>query len=187
MRGQNPEILCVADLVDPEIGAGAIDYFVPLPHVHYEFSARSNVWILHVGWTAVVLHAALIASARQTTEELYLLSRLAKRWKAVTDVVPRRGEADAFLVNQDRNPNTRGAQMVGLCSARPGSRLAKIRKGMEEGGKLWTGDPAMMFDKLLGKEGLDFPDAFATDPRVTEKNIGLVPEDFADFWFNKKP
>ena len=63
----------------------------------------------------------------------------------------------------------------------------KGTQGMEAGGKLWTGDPAMMFDKLLGKKGLDFPDAFATDPRVTEKKIGLVPEDFSDFWFNKKP
>ncbi len=63
----------------------------------------------------------------------------------------------------------------------------KGTQGMEKGGTLWTGDPAMMFDKLLGKKGLDFPDAFATGPKVTEKNIGLVPEDFADFWFNKKP
>jgi len=62
----------------------------------------------------------------------------------------------------------------------------KGTQGMEAGGKLWTGDPATMFDKLLGKPGLDFPDAFATDPRVTEKNIGLVPEDFEDFWFNKR-
>ena len=58
--------------------------------------------------------------------------------------------------------------------------------GMEPGGKLWTGDPAMMFDKLLGKEDLDFPDAFATEPKVVEKKIGLIPEDFEDFWFNKK-
>ena len=33
---------------------------------------------------------------------------------------------------------------------------------------------------------LDFPDAFATDPKITQKGIGLVPEDFEDFWFNKR-
>ena len=57
---------------------------------------------------------------------------------------------------------------------------------MEAGGKLWTGDPATMFDKLLGKEDLDFPDTFATDPRAVEKGIGPQPDDFKDFWFNKK-
>jgi hypothetical protein len=57
--------------------------------------------------------------------------------------------------------------------------------GMKPGGKLWTGDPSRMFDKLLGKEGLDFPDTFVTDPKAKEKGIGPVPEDFADFWFNK--
>jgi hypothetical protein len=56
---------------------------------------------------------------------------------------------------------------------------------MEEGGKLWTGDPSMMFDKLLSKENLDFPDTFATDPKAVEKGIGPVPDDFKDFWFNK--
>jgi len=55
---------------------------------------------------------------------------------------------------------------------------------MEEGGKLWTGDPATMFDKLLGKKGLDFPDTFATDPKAVEKRIGPQPDAFEDFWFN---
>ena len=55
---------------------------------------------------------------------------------------------------------------------------------MEPGGKLWTGDPAMMFDKLLGKKDLDFTDAFATNPKVVRKRIGLISEDFEDFWFN---
>ncbi len=57
---------------------------------------------------------------------------------------------------------------------------------MKPEGKLWTGDPAQIFDKLLGKEGLDFPDTFVTDPKAKEKGIGPVPEDFRDFWFNKK-
>lgn len=57
---------------------------------------------------------------------------------------------------------------------------------MKPGGKLWTGDPSQIFDKLLGKEGLDFPDTFITDPKAKEKGIGPVPGDFKDFWFNKR-
>ena len=56
---------------------------------------------------------------------------------------------------------------------------------VKPGGKLWTGDPATMFDKLLGKDGLDFPDTFVTDPKAVEKGIGPQPEAFEDFWFNK--
>src|SRR5580765_6887244 len=43
--------------------------------------------------------AAVIASARQTNEELYLLSKLAKKLGALTDSVPRTGEADKLLLN----------------------------------------------------------------------------------------
>ena len=57
--------------------------------------------------------------------------------------------------------------------------------GMKPGGEFWTGHPAMMFDKLLDKKDLDFPDAFATDAKTVEKGIGPRPEDFKDFWFNK--
>ena len=58
--------------------------------------------------------------------------------------------------------------------------------GMKPGEKLWTGHRSEMFDKLFGKEDLDFPDTFVTDPKAKEKGIGPVPEDFEDFWFNKK-
>ena len=37
---------------------------------------------------------AVIASARQTNEELYLLAKLAKALGALTDSVPRTGEGD---------------------------------------------------------------------------------------------
>ena len=43
-----------------------------------------------------------------------------------------------------------------------------------------------MFDKLLGKEDLDFPYTFATDPNAIEKGVGPQPDAFKDFWFNKK-
>jgi NADH-quinone oxidoreductase subunit G len=70
--------------------------------------------------------AAIIASGRQTNEELYLLKRLASRLDAVTDSVPRIGEGDHLLLNSDRNPNTTGARLIGIAPARPGSNLARI-------------------------------------------------------------
>ena len=46
--------------------------------------------------------------------------------------------------------------------------------------------PVLLSDKLVGKRGLDFPDLFATDPKAVEKGIGLVPEEFEDFGFEKR-
>jgi NADH-quinone oxidoreductase subunit G len=76
---------------------------------------------------------AMIASARQTTEELFLLSQLAARLGAVTDSVPRLGEADGLLVNADRNPNMAGARITGIASETPGSRLKEIASGIANG------------------------------------------------------
>src|SRR2546422_11318909 len=55
--------------------------------------------------------SAIIASARQTNEELYLLSKLAKKLDALTDSIPRFGESDKLLLNADRNPNSNGARL----------------------------------------------------------------------------
>src|SRR5260370_20662390 len=52
---------------------------------------------------------AIIASARQSNEELYLLAKLAKKLGALTDSVPRTGESDKLLLNSDRNPNSNSA------------------------------------------------------------------------------
>ncbi|MGE3311671.1 MAG: molybdopterin-dependent oxidoreductase [Limisphaerales bacterium] len=76
---------------------------------------------------------AVVASARQTTEELFLLSRLAARFEAVTDSVPRHGEADALLLNSDRNPNMAGARLTGIAGETPGSRLKEIAGGIAAG------------------------------------------------------
>ncbi len=76
---------------------------------------------------------AIIASARQTTEELYLLSKLAKKSNAITDCVPRSGEADKLLLSADRNPNSQGARLTGIAADPLGSRLSKIAAGIREG------------------------------------------------------
>jgi len=76
---------------------------------------------------------AIVASARQTNEELYLLNKLAKHFKALTDSVPRNGEADHLLVVGDRNPNITGARLTGITTKRVGSKLAAIAKGIASG------------------------------------------------------
>ena len=76
---------------------------------------------------------AIIASARQTNEELFLLKKLATKLGAITDSVPRIGEGDSLLVNADKNPNTNGARLNGICFTEMGINLAKIANGIEQG------------------------------------------------------
>ena len=96
-------------------------------------------------WTAVlrevagVLRAAvpgsvaIIGSARQTTEELYLLKQLANHLGAATDCAPRIGEGDRLLVSADKNPNLNGARLTGIAASEPGSGLASIAAGIASG------------------------------------------------------
>jgi len=77
--------------------------------------------------------AAIVASARQTNEELYLLKLLATRLGAITDSVSRAGEADKLLVSADRNPNSTGARLIGFCHTEMGINLPKIADGIRRG------------------------------------------------------
>lgn len=56
---------------------------------------------------------AIIGSATQTNEELYLLKKLAESL-GVTDIalIPHFAESDGKLISADRNPNTTGAQII---------------------------------------------------------------------------
>jgi NADH-quinone oxidoreductase subunit G len=76
---------------------------------------------------------AIVASARQTTEELYLLKKLATRLGALTDSVPREGEGDKLLVNTDKNPNSNGARLTGIAFTGMGINLPKIADGIRAG------------------------------------------------------
>jgi NADH-quinone oxidoreductase subunit G len=76
---------------------------------------------------------AVIASARHTNEELYLLAKLAKTLGALTDSVPRTGEGDNLLLNADRNPNGAGARLMGVAAEPMGSNLPKIAEGIRSG------------------------------------------------------
>lgn len=76
---------------------------------------------------------AIVASARQTTEELYLLKKLATKLNAITDSVPRTGEGDKLLVNADKNPNSNGAKLSGIAGAELGANLKGIADGIRGG------------------------------------------------------
>ncbi len=76
---------------------------------------------------------AILASARQTTEELFLLKLLAGRLEALTDSFERRGEADSLLVHADKNPNANGARLLGFCYSEMGHRLPGIAAGIRDG------------------------------------------------------
>ena len=76
---------------------------------------------------------AVVASSRQTTEELWLLAKLAKKFNALTDSVSRTGEGDKLLVNADKNPNSNGARLTGIAGQQLGANLAKIADGIRSG------------------------------------------------------
>lgn len=76
---------------------------------------------------------AIIASARQTNEELWLLSKLKSKLGAMSDSVPRSGESDKLLLNADRNPNTNGARLTGICFSEMGSNLPQIANSIASG------------------------------------------------------
>src|SRR3974377_1263494 len=92
----------------------------------------------------------MILSPRQTNEELFLLSKLAKKLAAVTDSVPRTGEGDKLLLNADRNPNSTGARLIGIAAEPMGSRLASIAEGIRNG----TVKTLIVFGEDLTRHGL---------------------------------
>jgi NADH-quinone oxidoreductase subunit G len=77
----------------------------------------------------------LVASGRATNEELFLAKRLIEALEIPKqhDIVPRNGETDGLLIAADRNPNTTGAKLLGLCTTKPGSRLKKFVDGVRSG------------------------------------------------------
>jgi NADH-quinone oxidoreductase subunit G len=93
---------------------------------------------------------AIIASARQTNEELWLLSKLKAKWGAITDSIPRFGEGDQLLVNADRNPNSTGARLTGICFTEMGINLPNIADGIETG-KIRT---LIVFGEDVTKHGI---------------------------------
>src|SRR2546429_392056 len=77
---------------------------------------------------------AIIASARQTNEELWLPGQLKSEPAAISVPAPRLGEGDPLLVNADKNPNSAGARITGIAASPMGSNLPRIADGIRKGG-----------------------------------------------------
>ncbi len=76
---------------------------------------------------------AIVASARMTNEELYMVNKLKSQLDVRDiDVVARRGEADNYLISDDRNPNTAGVNTV-LGVKDPGASLDLLKKDIASG------------------------------------------------------
>ncbi|MCC6823807.1 MAG: molybdopterin-dependent oxidoreductase [Verrucomicrobia subdivision 3 bacterium] len=82
---------------------------------------------------AQVGSVAIIASARQSNEELWLLAKLKATFGAISDSIERTGDADKLLVSADKNPNTNGARLTGICFSEMGINLPKIADGIAKG------------------------------------------------------
>jgi NADH-quinone oxidoreductase subunit G len=125
-------------------------------------SPKSKVQTRRVNWAEVLGDiseklkeaplgsVAIVASARQTNEELYLISKLAKKANALTDSVPRKGESDKLLLNADRNPNSAGARLMGISAESMGANLPRIADGIRAG-KIKT---LIVFGEDVTKHGI---------------------------------
>ena len=138
--------------INPRENKAVNTYWMPDSHrlnftyIHREDRLKAPVikgsslrWKEAIAETAATLKAAgsstaIIASGRQTNEELFLTKRLAKTLGTdLLDIRPRPQKGDGFLVSNDGNPNTRGAQLLGVASATPGSKIVEIAAGIAAG------------------------------------------------------
>ena len=93
---------------------------------------------------------AIVASARQTNEELWLLAKLKAKLGAASDSVARFGAADKILVSADKNPNTNGARLTKICFSEIGTNLPQIANDIA-GGKIKT---LIVFGEDVTKHGI---------------------------------
>lgn len=79
---------------------------------------------------------AIIASGRQTNEELYLTAKLATSLGLKSeniDIIPRIDVGDEILLSADRNPNVAGAKLLGITGGTTGANLKGIAEGVRSG------------------------------------------------------
>ncbi len=94
---------------------------------------------------------AIVASARQTNEELWLLQKLADKFGALTDSIGHFGEGDKLLLNVDRTPNRTGARLIGICQANVGIKMMVIADSIKVG-KVKT---LIVFGEDVAKNSID--------------------------------
>lgn len=109
----------------------------PLVRTDAGAEQRPSTWDATINLVTEQLHkcapteVAMVASARMTNEELYMVRALAKQLGITKlDIVARTGEADNLLVSADRNPNSTGAKLI---LGKEGKGLSAIRRGVRNG------------------------------------------------------
>src|SRR5437763_1550169 len=112
------------------------EYRLTQPLIKESAAHKPATWKQAIAKTADALKAAqpneiaIIASARMTNEELYLVKCLARTLKVdALDVVPRTGGADNYLRADDLNPNSNGARTI--LGIEPGSKLPQIIENVQ--------------------------------------------------------
>ena len=76
---------------------------------------------------------AIIASGKQTNEELFMMRTLAAELGTdLISIIPHTQESDKMLISEDRNPNTTGAGLI-LGLDDPTEKLAAIKDGISNG------------------------------------------------------
>jgi NADH-quinone oxidoreductase subunit G len=93
---------------------------------------------------------AIVASARQTNEELWLISKLKAKLGATSDSVARFGEGDKLLVSADKNPNTNGARLTKIPFTEIGTNIPQIANEISSG-KIKT---LIVFGEDVTKHGI---------------------------------
>jgi NADH-quinone oxidoreductase subunit G len=120
---------------------------------------------------------AILASARASNEELYLIKLLANHFEAITDCVPRKGEGDDFLVQSDKNPNSNGARAMGIAFSEMGIRIPEIDEGISEG-RIKT---LLSFGENVTRVGMNDELLAKLDLLVVSDILGSHAADKADF------
>lgn len=150
---------------------------------------RKNKKIETTGWSSVLTEisqhltsapkgsVSIIASARQTNEEFFLLAALAKQCEALTDTIPRTGPGDNFLVSPDQNPNTMGARLTGFAKGIPGENLQAIAEGVRIG-KIKT---LIVFGEDVTEHGIDADAVAKLDALIVSDILPNATTKLADF------
>lgn len=111
-------------ITEPHMGKGKLRFITTWEQIYLEIGKQIKKFKGE--------EIAIIASARMTNEELFLLKTWADELSVVfMDVISRPQEGDNFLRSQDCNSNTLGATMTGVSNR--GKNLKKILKGVRDG------------------------------------------------------
>ena len=128
---------------------------------------------------------AIIASARMTNEELYMVKQFASATKAkFLDVIPRNGGGDNYLRSDDLNPNINGVkQILGI---EPGAQLDTIQRAVRSGlikGVLALGENLVKcgFDtESLGKLSVLVSAHILANPTAEASHVVLPVNSYAE-------